>query len=73
MSTPELLPDLSNVQDVPVPEIVKCYPQTAAVFRQFGLPADYVALQYESLSASVRVNLIDLPKLLEALHQVIKP
>lgn len=55
-------------ENMSVPEIVKQHPATAAVFRRFGLNPDYKALQYENLSASVKVNQVDLQQLLAELN-----
>ena len=57
--------------EMSVPDIVSQYPQTEAIFKQFGLTPSYKALQYETLHASALVNQIPLDDLLSALNKTL--
>lgn len=54
-----------------VPDIVAKYPQTQPVFEKFGLNVSYKALEFESVSASAKVNQIDEAALMAALQDAI--
>ncbi len=58
--------------EMSVPDIVAQYPETEAVFKQYGLNVHYKALSYETLSASALVNQLKLDELLPALNSAVK-
>ena len=59
-------------QEMSVPEIVSAFPQTEAVFTQYGIPPQgYKALEYETLFATARVHQIELDALLTALNKAV--
>jgi hypothetical protein len=56
-------------QDMSVPEVLAAHPQTAAVFRKYGIQAEgYKALEFENLFATARVHQLDLSALLSELN-----
>jgi len=55
--------------EMSVPDIVKQFPQTEAVFKRYGLNVRYKALEFETLLASATVNQINVQELLSALNQ----
>lgn len=64
---------MSISQDMTIPEIVGKYPQTQAIFKNYGLHVDgYEALKYENLFATSRVHQLDLQSLLQELNQAIQ-
>ncbi len=65
MSQPTTLADKS------IPQIVMEYPQTEAVFQRFGINPDYKALQFETVTASAKVNQVDEAALMTALTETV--
>jgi hypothetical protein len=60
-------------QEMTIPEIVEQYPQTQAVFKQYGLNVQgYKALEHENLFATSRVHQIDLQKILQDLNRAVQ-
>ena len=58
-------------EEMTIPEILKNFPQTKDVFEKYGIDPTYKALEFENISASVRVNQINLQNILAELNQVV--
>lgn len=57
--------------DQSIPEIVKQYPATQAIFEKHGIRTNYKALDYETLLASATVNQVDIEVLLTELNAAV--
>ncbi len=54
-----------------IPQIVAQYPHTEAVFQRFGINPGYKALQFETVTASAKVNQVDEVALMAALNEAV--